>query len=356
MADVKLEAVSKNFLNGKVIAVNDVTLEISDGKFVTILGPSGCGKSTLLRLIAGLELPDTGDIYIGQCKVTKVSPRKRNVSMVFQNYALYPHMTIRDNISFGMRMRGSKQEEIKQNIYNTAALLSIQDMLDRYPSQLSGGQKQRTALARAIVRKPSVFLLDEPLSNLDAALRDEMRTELKKLFMQLNATVIYVTHDQIEAISMSDIIVIMEKGIVRQIGEPSAIYALPANIFVAEFVGNPRINLIPGKIEHGKFTSADGFFCIDGFKGSLNALLGIRPESLKIIGNANITDNNQFILNGKVIMQELLGAYWLLNVEVGKNLLRVLTNDRPRLHDKKIRLFFNFEDVHLFDKDKGTRQ
>lgn len=241
MARVKLEKVVKRY--GRVVAVDHVDLNIVDGEFFSLLGPSGCGKTTTLRLIAGLEFPDEGFIYIDDKVVNNVHPKDRDVAMVFQNYALYPHMTVFENIAFPLESRrkalGLSKEEIRKRVLETARFLGIEELLERYPSQLSGGQQQRVALARALVRKPKVWLLDEPLSNLDAKLRVLMRGELKRLQKQLGITTIYVTHDQVEAMSMADRIAVMNKGRVAQVGSPDELYARPADTFVATFIGSP---------------------------------------------------------------------------------------------------------------------
>ncbi|OGF66656.1 MAG: hypothetical protein A2Y62_20110 [Candidatus Fischerbacteria bacterium RBG_13_37_8] len=355
MAKVSFEGVTKTFIDGTLVAVNNATLVIPDGKFITILGPSGCGKSTLLRLAAGLESPDSGTIYIGEQNVNALSPRQRDIAMVFQNYALYPHMTIQQNISIGLKLRGIKSEEIDQQVNKVTSQLSIEETLKRYPAQLSGGQQQRVALARAIVRNPAVFLLDEPLSNLDAALRETMRAELKNLFKMLNATVMYVTHDQIEALSMSDTVVIMDKGLIRQIDPPAVIYEKPAHIFVAEFVGSPRMNIIKGKIENDTFTSLDTSITFPIACSNKQVFLGIRPESLSAIKISGTSPDKHLLLTGTVTAIELLGSQYLLTVTVGNTALRVITPQADTLIQKTVTLFCDYRHLHFFEEQTGLR-
>ncbi|HWP34681.1 MAG TPA: sn-glycerol-3-phosphate ABC transporter ATP-binding protein UgpC, partial [Thermodesulfobacteriota bacterium] len=249
MAEVALRGVTKRF--GSVVAVRDFSLEVRDREFVVLVGPSGCGKSTVLRLVAGLESPTEGEIAIGGRRVNDVPPKDRNVAMVFQNYALYPHMDVHGNLAFGLKLRGLPRREIDARVRQAAEILGIADLLARRPAELSGGQRQRVALGRAIVRDPAVFLFDEPLSNLDAQLRVQMRTELVKLHQRLSATMLYVTHDQVEAMTMGDRIVVMRAGAIEQVGEPLAVYERPANTFVAGFIGSPAMNLLPARLVPG---------------------------------------------------------------------------------------------------------
>ena len=284
---IELIEVSKHY--GKAEAVKAVDLAIAPGEFIALLGPSGCGKSTLLKLIAGLEELTDGEIYVGGKLANYLKPSARNVAMVFQNYALYPHMTVRENVGFPLKMGGVPGEQVKARVEAAANLLQLTAQLDRFPDELSGGQRQRVALGRAIVREPLAFLMDEPLSNLDALLRVEMRTELLRLHKRVGRTTIYVTHDQIEAMTMADRIVLMNKGEIQQIGSPSEIYEAPANTFVAKFVGSPPMNLVEGRIElgsggltfHGAMRVAAG----KGFAGlsAGQATLGIRPEHIEIV-------------------------------------------------------------------------
>ena len=291
MASIELEHVSKLYANG-AYGVRDVDLNIADGEFVIFLGPSGCGKSTTLRMIAGLESITSGDLRIGGRSVTNVAPRDRNVAVVFQSYALYPHMTVRENMGFGLKMRGAARETIEAKIQDAAALLGLSTYLDRKPAALSGGQRQRVALGRAIVREPNAFLLDEPLSNLDAQLRAEMRLELVKLHRRLGRTIIHVTHDQVEAMTMGDRICIMRDGRMVQVGRPLDVYANPADTFVAKFLATPPMNLIPARIENG--VDGQPAAIADGLRVKLpqqhlapyaaatgkEVLFGIRPEDI----------------------------------------------------------------------------
>ena len=351
MAQVGFKAVTKTFLRGRVIALNKVTLTVPHRRFVTVLGPSGCGKSTLLRVVAGLEHPDSGEIRIGKEEVTSIPPGKRNVAMVFQNYALYPHMRVFANIAVGLRLHHYPAGEVRKQVEKVTEMLGIEDLLKRYPRQLSGGQQQRVALARALVREPQVFLLDEPLSNLDAQIREQTRAELKKLFRDLKATVIYVTHDQAEAMSMSDIVVVMEKGEVRQIGGPQQIYQDPQHRFVAEFVGINRINIIEGVMVGKTFTSHDGSVKIPlkkSYKGGV--ALGIRPEAIRIGKKPGVT------LSAQVTLIEPLGASKRVFCRVGENELRTVVEAEAKVKVKdKISITFSPKDVFLFDARTGGR-
>jgi multiple sugar transport system ATP-binding protein len=250
MANVRLDGVQKIYQDD-VVAVHDASFEVADGEFIVLVGPSGCGKSTILRMIAGLEDISSGDLFIGDTRVNGLAPKERDVSMVFQNYALYPHMTVYDNMAFGLKMRGTDADLIEERVRDAAHVLSIEDLLDRKPEALSGGQRQRVAVGRAIVRDPQVFLFDEPLSNLDAKLRVQMRTEISKLHSKLDATMIYVTHDQTEAMTMGDRIIVLRDGHVQQVDAPLVLYDQPANRFVASFIGSPSMNLLDGTVEPG---------------------------------------------------------------------------------------------------------
>ncbi len=283
MGFVKVENLTKEF--GQVTAVNDINLTVGDGEFLVLLGPSGCGKSTLLRMIAGLEFPTYGKIMIGEKDVTRVIPKERDISMVFQNYALYPHMTIGENIKFPLESRGYKKNEIEQKLKWASELLKISDLLDRKPVETSGGQRQRTALARALVRDPAAFLMDEPLSNLDAKLRHSAREEIRQFQNQVKITTIYVTHDQVEAMGLGDRIVIMEDGIIKQMGTPKEIYEKPANLFVAKFIGSPAMNVIDKD----------------------NLFIGFRPENLEPEEIFKASKDNSFKLELHVNRIEFLG-------------------------------------------------
>jgi multiple sugar transport system ATP-binding protein len=349
MADVELRKVKKTFLEGKVAALRDVDLKIADGTFATILGPSGCGKTTLLRIVAGLERAEEGEVLIGGRLVDHTPPRDRNIAMVFQNYALYPHKSVSQNISIGLKLRGLPKDAIDKKIEQVSKMLKIEELLDRYPKQLSGGQQQRVALARALVRDPEVFLLDEPLSNLDAQVRETTRTDLKRLFKELRATVLYVTHDQTEAMMMSDLIVVIDGGAIRQIGDPPSIYRDPAHRFVAEFVGVYRINMIPGVIDQGRFVSNDRTIAFEtDMKRAGNVLMGIRPEQISPDSTKEIR------LKGETVVIEPMGPSSLVWVRVGKNELKVLFNEPPS-PEEPVSISFSFRDIYFFDARSGFR-
>ncbi len=298
MASLKLKHIYKRY-SDNVLAVSDFNLEIEDKEFIVLVGPSGCGKSTTLRMIAGLEEISEGELYIGDTLMNDVAPKDRDIAMVFQNYALYPHMTVYDNMAFGLKLRKTPKDQIKRRVEAAAEILDITHLLDRRPKALSGGQRQRVALGRAIVREPKVFLLDEPLSNLDAKLRAQMRTELSKLHNNLGTTFVYVTHDQTEAMTMGDRIVVMKDGLVQQVDTPQNLYEKPCNVFVAGFMGSPQMNFIDAKLvsRNGKLAVEFGFvdgkpkYCVDIPEGKIKGdsmkafigkevILGIRPEHL----------------------------------------------------------------------------
>lgn len=364
---MKLVDVVKRF--GKVVAVNKISFEVMDGEFFVILGPSGCGKTTTLRLIAGLETPDEGEIYIDDELVNYIHPKDRNVAMVFQNYALYPHMTVYENIAFPLMVRrkelGLTREEIRERVYEVAKLLQIEDLLDRYPSQLSGGQQQRVALARALVRKPRVWLLDEPLSNLDAKLRIYMRAEIKRLQRQLGVTTIYVTHDQVEAMSMADRIAVMNSGRIMQIGSPLELYHKPANTFVASFIGVPPMNIIECESEYSEreqklYIKCPGFTHVisgelagEAVKklSSNKILLGIRPEDIRVT-----SPTHPEAVRGRLLVSEVLGADQVLLVDVGGVSIRVKTGLKEvpvRSTGAEIGLIIDFNRIYLFDAKTG---
>jgi multiple sugar transport system ATP-binding protein len=299
MSSVKLERIGRRFPSpaaqkeNRFIGIDDITFEIPNGEFWVLVGPSGCGKSTLLRIIAGLETATSGNLYIDDRLVNHVPARERDVAMVFQNYALYPHMTVAENLGFGLQMRGAEKSIVKQRVVDVAKLLQLELLLDRKPSQLSGGQQQRVALGRAIARSPQVFLLDEPLSNLDAGLRDATRTELKQLHQQVRITTIYVTHDRVEAMTLADRIVVLDRGCIQQIATPQEIYDLPANQMVATFIGTPPMNIIPAIYQAGNWHIGDSrLSCPTALVSQLQLRdgrglnLGIRPEDMAIVPNS----------------------------------------------------------------------
>lgn len=351
MARVEVKGVSKTF--GRVQVLKDVSFIVEDGEFVTLLGPSGCGKTTLLRIVAGLEEPDAGEVRIGEARVTHLSPHQRDIAMVFQSYALYPHMSVYENISVGLRLKRIDQKEIKRQVLETSELLGIRELLDRRPKALSGGQRQRVALARAIVRRPKAFLLDEPLSNLDAALRERTRGELKLLFSEIGATVLYVTHDQIEAMTLSNRIVVLKEGKVQQIGTPDEIYRRPVNVFVATFVGSPKMNLIPGKLEGTQIHCGPISIPWEGadrkglFKGlpSREVLIGVRPEDILI---SSEPEAGKGVLRARVIISEPIGSHTILTLEVSDVRLKALVPASMPIPEA-VSFEINPASLHFFD-------
>jgi multiple sugar transport system ATP-binding protein len=355
MASVELSGISKTF-PGQVLAVAPTDLEIADGEFVVLVGPSGCGKSTLLRMVAGLEEPTEGTVRIGDRVVNGVEPKDRNIAMVFQSYALYPHMSVRENLAFGLRMRKVPAAEIRSKVQATAEVLGIGELLDRKPRALSGGQRQRVALGRAIVRDPEVFLFDEPLSNLDAKMRVQMRTEISRLHHQLGATMIYVTHDQTEAMTLGQRIAVLQGGVVQQVDTPLALYERPANRFVAGFIGSPAMNFLRGRLER-----QDGLRLVLAREGgralplpsglevpasllSREVVLGIRPEHVRVAEPAGA---ESFTLPLQVL--EPLGNESLLyfSLEEEPLVVRAAGIVRTRL-DESVPLVFEAEHLHLF--------
>ena len=357
MAVVRLEGVSKYF--GNTVAVAATDLEINDGEFLVLVGPSGCGKSTTLRMVAGLEKPTGGEIYVGEKCVTHLEPKDRDIAMVFQSYALYPHKNIFDNLAFGLRIRKTPKDEIKKSVYEVAEMLEIGNFLERFPKELSGGQRQRVALGRAIVRHPSVFLMDEPLSNLDAKLRAQTRAELIKLHERLKATVIYVTHDQTEAMTMGTRIAVMKDGFVQQVGTPDEVYKQPANLFVAGFIGMPPMNFFKGKVEaeEGRmvFRGKGITMVIPGLEPTAAAeehLLGIRPECIALTEDAE----EEFALTGLVEVVEHVGAEAYIHaLTSGGEPFIVRMNgyvETPRT-GQTVRLRACQGHVHLFNAENG---
>jgi multiple sugar transport system ATP-binding protein len=356
MAFVELSGISKSF--GAVSVLHNVSLEIQSGQFVTLVGPSGCGKSTLLRLIAGLEDISEGMIRIADRVVNNVPSKDRDISMVFQNYALYPHMTVAENMAFSLRIRSVAKDKIEDRVAKAARMLELSDLLQRYPKQLSGGQRQRVAMGRAVVRDPAVFLFDEPLSNLDASLRVQMRAEIKEMHHRLGSTMIYVTHDQVEALSMADVVVVMRQGRIEQAGPPLELYDRPANIFVAQFIGSPSMNLLYGHIVRRGETTAVAIEgghelplsgCPDVPAGH-KVVLGVRPNRLGF-GDQGIP--------ARVIITELLGAETQLLVKIEgstRGPVTILLNERVNFKPgQEIRLNADVEQLHLFDADTGLR-
>ena len=336
MAAVRLESVAKTY-PGAHVAIRHVDLDIDDGEFLVLVGPSGCGKSTLLRLLAGLETPTSGRIFIGGADVTELPPQARDLAMVFQHYALYPHMSVRDNLAYGLRVRGTERERIARRVAEVAAALDIESLLDRRPAQLSGGQRQRVALGRAMVRQPRAFLLDEPLSNLDPALRAQARAELRRLHRRLAATVVYVTHDQEEAMTLGARIAVMRDGVIEQVAPPLDVYTRPANTFVARFIGAPTMNLIPAALA--------------GVDAPSDALVGIRPHDV-ILGASGG-------LHAVVDLVEPRGHDHLLHLRLDTPtthpVLAVVTDRISPTVGTGVHLTFPQERLHLFDGRTGTR-
>ncbi len=318
MANISLQNISKRW--GDALGVKSMNLDIADGEFLVLLGPSGCGKTTTMRMVAGLEEPSTGTILIGGRDVTALEPKDRDVAMVFQSYGLYPNMTVAENIAFPLKVRGTARDEIAPRVEAAARLVELTDYLNRRPKELSGGQKQRVALARAIVRKPAVFLMDEPLSNLDAKLRVGMRSHIKHLHHQLGVTTIYVTHDQIEAMTLADRVVVMSKAEIQQIGTPEAIYNDPANLFVAGFIGNPAMNLLRGRLQADDFVAEGGLRVAGVARGMqvpdpTSVVLGIRPEDVQLCTDDAIS------VRAPVFSFELTGDATLVTLQVQEQFL-----------------------------------
>ncbi|WP_336336511.1 ABC transporter ATP-binding protein [Haloarcula brevis] len=373
MASLELDGLRKEFDGGSIVAVEDIDLTIDDGEFVTVVGPSGCGKSTTLRMIAGLERPTSGRIRIGDEDVTDVHARKRDVAMVFQNYALYPHKSIRQNMAFGLRMSTDlSKAEREERVTETAEMMGIDDLLDDTPDQLSGGQKQRVALGRAIVREPDVFLFDEPLSNLDAKLRTTMRTEIQRLQEELGITAVYVTHDQEEAMTMGDRIVILDDGRLQQTGRPKTVYENPSNRFVGGFVGSPSMNFLDVTAESVgdgvRLTGASEEFEYDLTGGRIGSLgdgrggayvLGVRPEHVSVSDGGD-----QNAVPATVDVLEPVGSDNYLYLDLGEArpgfegdgvpafVARVSTDVEPAVGDR-VRVSFDESAVHLFDPETG---
>lgn len=330
MSEVTLNGVRKIY--DKKVVIDNIDLKIKDKEFVVLVGASGCGKSTILRMIAGLEDITGGEILIGDKKVNNIPPKDRDIAFVFQSYALYPHMTVRENIAFGLKMRKVPKEEIEKKVLEAAEILDLTEYLDRRPKQLSGGQRQRVALGRAIVRNPKVFLMDEPLSNLDAKLRVQMRAEIKKLHEKLRTTFIYVTHDQTEALTMGDRIVVLDKGVIQQVASPEEIYNNPQNTFVAGFVGSPQMNFIAGEELAEEFAGK---------------IAGIRPEKMR-------AEHGEFKLSVNVDMTELLGSEKIAYFNIGES---KCSAKLPADYDigKTLDLSIKREDIYLFNKENGKR-
>jgi multiple sugar transport system ATP-binding protein len=361
MAQVSLRHVSKIYPAG-VPAVNDVSLGVESREFLVIVGPSGCGKSTLLRMVAGLEDVSEGEVWIGDQLVNLLPPKDRDIAMVFQNYALYPHMTVFDNMAFGLKLRGYSRQEIASRVRSAAQILGIEHLVHRRPRELSGGERQRVAVGRAIVRRPAVFLFDEPLSNLDAKLRVQMRTEIRKLHLRLQTTMIYVTHDQTEAMTMGDRIAVLNKGVLQQLADPLTIYEHPVNRFVASFIGAPPMNFLTGTLErvNGHLMFREGGFALRVVEDMVKPLLpyagkevvfGIRPEDLydKLFVTEAPAEST---VTASVEVVEPMGSETYLHVKAGHHAVvaRVNPQARPEIN-QDVDLVFDMGKAHFFDRD-----
>ena len=363
MASVKLKGIYKRYPGG-VTAVNDFNLDIEDKEFIILVGPSGCGKTTTLRMVAGLEEISEGELYIGDKRVNDVAPKDRDIAMVFQNYALYPHMSVFDNMAFGLKLRKMPKDEIKRRVLEAAKILDIEHLLERRPKALSGGQRQRVALGRAIVRDPKVFLMDEPLSNLDAKLRVQMRTEISKLHQRLQTTFIYVTHDQTEALTMGTRIVVMKDGYIQQVDTPTNLYERPVNMFVAGFIGSPQMNFVNARVEkrgeeihllfgkediklpEGKAKKLEGSEYV-----GREVVIGIRPEDIhdEAIYLESMADS---VVSAKVEVVEMLGSETLLYTVVGDVDFTARVNPRTKARaGDVIKLALDTNKIHIFDKE-----
>jgi len=349
MTGVSIRNVKKSY--GDVQVIHDLSVEIRVGEFLAFVGPSGCGKSTFLRMIAGLEGFESGEIHINGKRVNELHPSQRDIAMVFQEYALYPHMTVRRNMGFGLKMRGHDAAEIERRIQDAAAILQIDHLLDRRPRELSGGQRQRVAMGRAIVRNPQVFLFDEPLSNLDAKLRVDMRSEIKALHQRLKTTSVYVTHDQVEAMTMADRIVVLNKGHIEQVGTPLELYHHPASRFVAGFLGSPPMNFLQVGVQADRVTLPSGRQLLAHSTGQGDAELGIRPENIQLTSQAD-----EGHVEGLVSLIEPLGADTLLTVTVqGQKMIVRIIGDTGLVLGDRVGLVWDPAHHHLFDRATGQR-
>ena len=347
MSKIVIKNLEKSFGENKVI--NNFNIDIKDGEFIVLVGPSGCGKSTLLRMVSGLESIDQGEIFLDTKLINNLIPSKREIAMLFQSYALYPHMNVFENMSFGLKMEKIPKNEISEKVNHAAATLQIQDLLERKPKQLSGGQRQRVAIGRAITRNPKVFLFDEPLSNLDAALRSEMRVEISKLHKKLKSNIIYVTHDQIEAMTLADRIVVLNKGIIEQFGTPSEIYNDPNNIFVAEFIGSPKMNIIKLNKEQIVNSNTINLFknkiTFENFNFKDEIYLGIRPEDI------SLKDNHEVQLEVKIEHIENLGFEKIIHTKLTD--ANILIKSSENVKKESLKISFSKNKVLFFDKSKN---
>ncbi|WP_343563917.1 ABC transporter ATP-binding protein [Kiloniella sp. b19] len=354
MAKLELTSVVKTYPNGHE-AAKGVNVTIEDGEFAVFVGPSGCGKSTLLRMIAGLETVTDGEIRLGDRVINTLEPADRDIAMVFQNYALYPHMTVRKNLAYGLINRRFSKEEIEKRVQEAARLLQLEEYLDRRPQQLSGGQRQRVAMGRAIVREPEAFLFDEPLSNLDAKLRTQMRLEIKRLQKRLGVTAVYVTHDQVEAMTMADRIVVLNHGRIEQVGTPHEVYHKPASLFVASFIGSPSMNLMDVSVGNGQALFGEGLMVpLSQTVSQSEVKLGVRPERLSLEA-AGTTAEGRVSLPFSVNLVEELGANRLIYGQIGEHSVTVSQNSDLPLPSGEAVVLFDPADIHLFDSQSGNR-
>jgi multiple sugar transport system ATP-binding protein len=342
MAEIVLDRVTKEFDNG-FVAIDDVSLTVADGEFLVLVGPSGCGKSTLLRMVAGLEEVTAGTVFIGGRDVTELAPRHRDIAMVFQNYALYPHMDVRRNLAYGLKVRKTSRDEIDRRVEEVARLLGLEKLLDRKPAALSGGQRQRVAMGRAIVREPAAFLMDEPLSNLDAKLRVTMRSELSRLHDRLGVTTVYVTHDQVEAMTLGQRVAVLRDGVIQQVDSPQALYARPRNLFVAAFIGSPAMNLVEATVADGRATFAGWELPLDPARRPARdgrMILGIRPESFE---DAALADGGLPAFEVDVAVVE----------ELGSDSHVIFPIDAPRVEAEELRAAVDDEEDALIADDRS---
>ena len=370
MAEVRLDAVTKVY-PGPVVAVRELSLDIGDGEFLILVGPSGCGKSTALRMVAGLERISSGTIAVDGRVINDVAPKDRDIAMVFQNYALYPHMTVSKNLAFGLRQRRTPRDEVRRRVEEISRMLGIEELLGRRPGQLSGGQRQRVAMGRALVREPAVFLLDEPLSNLDAKLRVEMRAELRRLQDRIGVTTIYVTHDQVEAMTLGDRIAVLSDGVLQQVGGPQDVYDRPDNVFVAGFIGSPSMNLLRGRVDDGRISAGSIHLAESSRIPAGDVIVGFRPEALAPVGEGGpdstfevLVDvveplGDEVLVHGSVPAEAAVPStdgdeptLGLASSGAANVTLRLAPDQRPRT-GSRLRVAVAPKDVRLFDADTG---
>lgn len=364
MSNIKLAHIYKDYIEGQHV-VRDFNLEIQDGEFIVLVGPSGCGKSTTLRMIAGLEDITSGQLYFEDKLMNDVHPKDRDIAMVFQNYALYPHMTVAENMGFGLKMQNKNQDEIDKTVKRTAEIIGLTDYLDRLPKELSGGQRQRVALGRAISRNPKVFLMDEPLSNLDAKLRVQTRSEISNISKEFGNTTIYVTHDQVEAMTMADRIVLMRDGVIQQVSTPKDIYLYPNNIFVAGFMGSPAMNFIPATLTEEGLKTSKGIIKLNdtiltqlAFNGYMDReiIFGIRPENIVLAGDLSEANERYVPFTTKVRLAEMLGSETLIHFNIDeKNIIAKINTLDEFARNQDLTLAFDLEFANFFDKDSTDR-